>query len=138
MKTICQFLKFGIIGFSNTVISYFLYLGMMFALKPADIRWDFYIANIVGFVLSVLWSFYWNNKFVFKTGEGESRNIWKALLKTYLSYAFSGFVLSNILLWLWVDYLGVSKFVAPIINLVVTVPVNFVLNKLWAFKTKKE
>ena len=32
----------------------------------------------------------------------------------------------------------VSEFVAPIINLLISVPINFVINKFWAFRGKIE
>ena len=32
---------------------------------------------------------------------------------------------------------GNSKFIAPLINLIISVPVNFIMNKMWAFKTEK-
>ena len=51
---------------------------------------DYLIAQLIGFVLSVLWSFYWNNKMVFVQEEGQQRVWWKALLKTYVSYSFTG------------------------------------------------
>ena len=89
-------------------------------------------------MISVAWSFYWNNKYVFKEEEGEKRNIFLALLKTYASYAFTGLFLNSVLSYLWVDVLHWSKLIAPIINLLVSVPVNFFMNKLWAFRTKKK
>lgn len=52
---------------------------------------------MVGFAISVLWSFYWNNKFVFTVGNGQKRNLLKALLKTYILYGFTGIILNNIL-----------------------------------------
>ena len=57
------------------------------------------------------------------------------MLKTYLSYAVTGLLLACIMSWLWVDVLNVSKLIAPLLNLVISVPVNFILNKLWAFKS---
>ena len=33
--------------------------------------------------------------------------------------------------------MGIPELLGPIINLVITTPINFVINKLWAFKTKK-
>lgn len=33
---------------------------------------------------------------------------------------------------------GISKFIAPLINLIISVPVNFIMNKMWAFKTEKQ
>ena len=62
------------------------------------------------------------------------RNILKALLKTYISYGVTGIVLNNILSFLWIDVLGISKLIAPMINLIFSVPINFLLNKYWAFK----
>ena len=129
-----QFVKFGLVGVSNILLSYFINVGVLLLLASKDVSWDYVVANIVAFALSVLWSFYWNNRFVFTQKQNETRNIWKALLKTYASYSVTGMVINNILSWLWIDILGVSKFIAPIINLLISVPLIFILNKFWAFK----
>ena len=138
-STFTEFIKFGLVGVSNTIVSYLLYAVTLQVLIKLNIfpAFDYIIANIVSFLLSVLWSFYWNNKYVFKLKDGEERSIWKALLKTYVSYGVTGIVLNNILLFLWVDILGIHKMVAPIINLVINIPINFFMNKLWAFSKKK-
>lgn len=134
LQGIVQFVKFGIVGASNTVISYVINVLVLLLLKPLNVPWDYIAGNTVAFILSVLWSFYWNNKYVFTVKEGESRNIGRALLKTYISYGFTGIVLNNILSYVWINVLGISKYVAPIINLVISVPLNYIINKLWAFK----
>ena len=134
-----QFVKFGIVGLSNTVISYVLYVAGLLVFRKLDILPDngYLVAQAVAFVLSVLWSFYWNNKLVFALQEGDDRSILKALVKTFISYSFTGLFLSSILLVVWVKVLHISEFIAPIINLLVTVPLNFVINKLWAFRGKR-
>lgn len=131
-----QFVKFGIVGVSNTVVSYVLYVVTLYGLKAAGLMpgADYLMAQGVSFVLSVLWSFYWNNKAVFVLEDGEQRSVWKALLKTYVSYSFTGLFLNTALLVLWVKALHISELIAPLINLVVSVPVNFLINKFWAFK----
>lgn len=131
-----QFVKFGIVGISNTLISYVLYAGSLLILKKFAIMpvGDYLIAQIIAFALSVLWSFYWNNKMVFVQEEGKKRSVMKALLKTYVSYSFTGLFLNSILLALWVQIFHMSEFLAPIINLLISVPVNFLINKFWAFK----
>lgn len=138
-STFTEFIKFGLVGVSNTIVSYLLYAVTLQVLIKLNIfpAFDYIIANIVSFLLSVLWSFYWNNKYVFKLKDGEERSIWRALLKTYVSYGVTGIVLNNILLFLWVDILGIHKMAAPIINLVINIPINFFMNKLWAFSKKK-
>ena len=105
-----QFLRFGIVGLSNTV------------------------AQGIAFVISVVWSFYWNNRIVFTLQDGEKRSILKTFVKTFVSYSFTGLILNSALLILWVRILHISEFVAPIINLLVSVPLNFLINKFWAFK----
>ena len=136
-ESLVQFIKFGMIGVTNTVISYVLNVFVLLALKPLNVSWDFIVGNMVAFILSVLWSFYWNNRFVFTVQEGQHRSIWRSLLKTYVAYGFTGIILNNILSWLWINVLDISKFIAPLINLIISVPVNFIINKMWAFKTEK-
>ena len=135
-QTFKEFLQFGLVGVSNTIISYLLYVVTLLLVSKSGVKFDYIIANIVSWLLSVLWSFYWNNKFVFKKEEGEKRNIWAALFKTYVSYGFTGLILNNILSVLWVSVLHISKMLAPIINLVISIPINFFMNKLWAFGKK--
>ena len=135
-QTFKEFLQFGLVGVSNTIISYLLYVVTLLLVSKSGVKFDYIIANIVSWLLSVLWSFYWNNKFVFKKEEGEKRNIWAALFKTYVSYGFTGLSLNNILSVLWVSVLHISKMLAPIINLVISIPINFFMNKLWAFGKK--
>lgn len=134
-----QFVKFGIVGVSNTIISYLLYVISLFVLRTIEVspKIDYLIAQFIGFVLSVLWSFYWNRKMVFKADNDKVPWL-QALVKTYISYAFSGLFLSTVLSIIWVQLIGIDKMLAPILNLVISVPINFILNKFWAFKEKIE
>lgn len=127
-KTFVQFIKFGLVGVSNTVISYVVYAVLVFFNCP------YLVANLVAFVVSVLNSFFWNHRYVFTLEEGQSRSLWGSLAKTFAAYSVTGIFLSSFLLWFWIDICGISKYVAPIINLLATVPLNFLLNKFWAFK----
>ncbi len=130
-KVMVQFIKFGIVGVSNTLISYVTYM--------AGITWGLHylLANLLAFVVSVINSYYWNSRYVFKQREGERRSKIKAFAKTVLSYAGTGLLLNSILLAVQVDMLGVAEWLAPLINLIITVPLNFILNKLWAFRTEE-
>jgi putative flippase GtrA len=139
-KTVIQFIKFGIVGLSNTLIGYLIYAISLKTLRFFGLfpNADIFIAQLVMFILSVAWSFYWNNKMVFRLEDGEKRNVFLALIKTYVSYAFTSLFLAEVLLHLWVNILGVNEFIAPIINLLITVPLNFIIQKLWAFRKANE
>lgn len=126
-----QFVKFGLVGVSNILVSYLVYLLLTLINVP------YLIANAIGYIVSILNAFYWNYKFVFKPNEKENFVWWKVLLKTFIAYSGSGLVLSSILLVLFIDYMGFDKVIAPILTLFITVPISFLVNKFWAFKYKK-
>ena len=128
-ENLIQFIKFGLVGVSNNLISYGSYVLLV------SIGMHYVPSNIIGFSISVFNAFYWNNKYVFSDSKG-SRVWWKTLIKTYISYAGTGIILSNILLAVWVELFQVPKIIAPIISLMVTIPINFLTNKYWAYKSK--
>ena len=121
-----QFIKFGIVGLSNTLISYIIYAILV------AININYFIASILGFLISVLNSFYWNNKYVFSSDT--KRNLLKVFMKTLISYAGTGLILANILLYVWIDIFLVHELIAPLFNLFITIPLNFLINKFWAYK----
>lgn len=120
-----QFIKFGAVGFLNTAISYITYI---VALKFGA---HYLAASFLGFFLSVINAFYWNNRYVFKNTKSDK---WKMFMKTLSSYAGTGLLLNNILLVVLVDIFHVAAWLAPLVTLIITIPLNFLLNKFWAFK----
>ena len=133
-RNFLQFAKFCVVGVSNTLVNYLLYLLFLYILSNCGMTEKRYLpAHVMAFLLSVLWAYYWNNRYVFAAEEGEKRVWWKALIKTYLSYAFTGLFLNMILLYLWVDVFHLSEVVAPIINIIINVPLNFIINKVFAY-----
>ena len=125
-----QFLKFGLVGLGNTAISYLVYLALVYV-------GVYYIAaSVASFAVGVLNSFFWNHKYVFKDETGE-RSVTRSLIKTYVAYAFTGLIVQNVLLYVYVEALKMSEYAALFFVLPITVPLNYILNKLWAFKTVK-
>ena len=128
---IFQFIKFGLVGASNTLVSMAVYY--IFLWIDPDL---YMVGTVAGTILSIANAFFWNDRFVFKGTENDWKSRLKRLGKTYVSYGGTS-LLSIALVWLEVEVLGVSKALAPIINLLITIPLNFVINKLWTFKKSK-
>lgn len=149
-----QFIKFGLVGVSNTLISEGVYFIIVF------FGGNYLFASFVGFMLSVLNAYYWSNRYVFKESDDKEKRVWwKVLLKTYAAY-FWGYIVHALLLVFWVDIVKLSRFMGPlaavfagfgmekidakmlgeliaaVLNLVITVPMNFVVNKYWAYRQK--
>lgn len=133
-----QFFKFCMVGVSNVAFSYtvnVVTLLLINLVKPG-LKYDYIIANIVAFLLSVYWSFFWNSRKVFHLKTRSKAQRRKALLRSYLCYGFTGILLNNLLSTLWIEGLGISKFISPLLNLVFTIPLNYLTNKKWAFAVK--
>jgi len=120
-----QFLSFGIVGVIKTMAFFAIYYGLFFA------GVHYVLAYAIGFIATVAGAFFLNRKFVFKSDEDKSKT--KQLVKmfaVYLATLFLGFGL----IYLQVDIVGISAVIAPILNYFVTIPLNFILNKYWAFR----
>ena len=150
-----QFIKFALVGVSNTLISEGIYAVLIF------FRMHYIPASFIGFSLSVINAYYWNSKYVFKeNAEGEKRVWHKVFFKTYLAY-FWGYLANAALLAFWIDILKIGRYFAPLaewfarrglerldgqfcgnlaaagLNLLITVPMNYIINKYWAYRQKK-
>lgn len=129
-----KFAGFCIIGISNVIIFYLVNIFCLYLLSSYKNEWDFVIANLVSFVLSVIWSFYWNKKLVFHHEHESFMSELKSLGRAFMAYAFCGIVLNNLLSYLWIHGLNISKLIAPLLNVIVTTPINFFLNDKWTFR----
>lgn len=127
-----QFIKFGLVGVSNSLIALLVYYLVLW-LAPAL----YWMGNALGWVVSVGNSFYWNNKYVFRGSGSGVAGLLRKLGRTYLSYGAT-FFLGAALLCLEVELLRWPKEIAPICNMAVTIPLNFLLNKFWAFRETRE
>ena len=130
-----QFIRYCFIGLSNTLLNYLFYVACLNIIRAvkSGLEYDYMAASFVSFSLCVFWSFFWNSRYVFRDGRDKRR--WAvALVKRYLAYSVSGILLNNVLLYVFISVLGISVYIAPILSLVICVPVNFMLNKYWAFK----
>ena len=133
-----QFVRFGLVGLTNTAISLTIHISVLYLLQKNGLlpKVDYLVAHIFAFLISVLWSFYWNRTFVFHADQ-DGTPWFPALMKAYASYAFTGLFLNSLLLSFWVEVLHVNRYIAPLFSLLITIPLNFILNKFWAFRKKK-
>ena len=101
-----QFIKFAIVGCSNTIINLVVYYSLMY------LGVHYLIAYTCGFLVSVSNAFYWNNKYVFRNKQEKS--LVRILIKVYASYGMS-FLLSVGMIGMLVEVLAISSYIAPLI-----------------------
>jgi len=124
VATVKQFIKFGIVGLTNTAIS----LATYYIAVPQGM--DKFAATTLGFLLGVTNAYIWNVKWVFK---GNSEGFKKTIPKFFATY-ISTYFLSMLLLYLFVDIGGMNEYAAPILYTLITMFINFFLSKFWTFK----
>ena len=135
-EVILQFLKFGIIGFMNTIISYLINNGLYLlflhtqVLGPSETLMR-QTSNLVAFLVTVPIGYVLNSKYTFT--KKEDVVWWKPLVKVYASYSITGLFMNAILNYLF-ELMGIPNYIATFLQLFFTVPTNFLLNKFWAYK----
>lgn len=125
-QKLLQFIKFGFVGASNTVMSFAIYYALIY------ININYIIANTLGYIISSLWGYMLNKKWVFKEG---TETTTKSIVKYYIVYG-SSFLINTLCMYIFVDILRFSKVAAPILTMCITVPYNFIFNKIWTFSNK--
>lgn len=123
-------MKFCIVGVSNTAISLAVYYLFVF-IDPGFYQ----LGNVFGWIVGVLNSFFWNNRYVFHSETKDGGAVLKKIGKTYLAYGAT-WAMSALLLYFEVEVFGLSEKISPLINLLATVPLNYLLNKFWTFREK--
>lgn len=111
-----QALAFAITGTLSTTFMYLLYLGLNKFLS-------FQLSYLIGFSASVVALYFMNTFFVFKSPPSW-KAFWKFPLIYVLQYAVSAFSLEFMVRF------GISETLAPILAVILLLPLTFVLNRL--------
>ena len=127
MKTnssLIQFIKFGIVGISNTLLTAITIWVLLKVLHCSD-----YISNFIGYVVGLLNSFIWNRKWTFKSKTKVSATLFKFILTFAISYILQ---LGN--LYLLLHFTFIDPYICQLLSIVVYTFINFILNKNYTFK----
>ncbi len=122
-----QFIKFGIVGFINTINSWIIYYFLIF------INVNYLISTTLAYFLSSIIGYMLNKKWVFKRNSDMEKS---SIFKYYIVY-ISSYFLNLLCMYVLVDIINISDLFAPILVLFVTVPFNFIFSRIWVFKGKK-
>ncbi|MCW1928845.1 GtrA family protein [Bhargavaea beijingensis] len=114
-----QFLRFLIVGGINTVNYYLLYLLFLHPLS-----FSYLISHILAFFISFIVSYFLNCYFVYRV-----RPTWSKLFKFPLTQIFN-MSIQTFIIFLVVDFWGLSATVAPLLAVVVTVPFTYWVTKI--------
>lgn len=127
-KETLLYLVFGIL---TTIVNIGTYI-----LLTRTIEIDFKYANIIAWLVSIIFAYLTNKFFVFNSKETQK----KILIKEFTSFVgcrvFS-LLIEMILMYIMIDLLLVNDVVVKIITNISVIVLNYVLSKLIIFKNKK-
>jgi len=119
-----KFIKFCLVGVSNTLIDYGIYF-----LLTRGFSLHYLLANFFSFSLAATWSFFWNKYWTFKNYQ---RGIFSQYLKFFL-VSLGGLFWSSLFLYFFVQILNLYDLISKILVIIIVVFWNFFLNKYWTF-----
>jgi putative flippase GtrA len=123
-KSLIQFIKFGIVGISNTLLTALIIWILLRVLHCSD-----YFSNFAGYIVGLLNSFIWNRKWTFESKTKVSITIFKFIVTFAISYLFQ---LGN--LYVLLHFTHIDSYICQLISIVVYTLINFILNKNYTFK----
>jgi putative flippase GtrA len=121
-----QFMKFGIVGVSNTLLTFLVYTLL---LKVFGV-W-YLLASAIGFGVGAVNGFLLNRRWTFRGHVGDARTPLRWTL-----VQSSGLGLNEALLYLWVDGIGLDKLLAQAFATGIVTVVTFLANRAWTFRSE--
>lgn len=112
-----SFARFLISGGVNTAVTYAMYLGLLQVI-------DYKTAYTIAYVTGIMLAFLINRLFVFRTHRG-----WRSLV-TFPFVYLAQYLVGIAVVWAWVAHFHLPAAAAPLLAIVITVPMTFVLSRL--------
>jgi len=120
-----QFIKFGLVGVSSTVIDWGIYLILT---RFAGIY--YLMAKILSFSFAVINSYVWNRRWTFRSNDPQKL---RQFIK-FLIIALVGVVLNTLIMYIVVDYIHLNDLYGLVISSAIVMFWNFLANKFYTFR----
>lgn len=129
-----EIIVYLIVGVINTIVSWAACFLVGLFLDP-DISWQNFIINTVGWIAGVVFGYFANRKYVFKSTNPE-------MMKEFIGFAggrLSTWAMDIVLMFVLVNLIHMDYWIAKIfISSVLVMIANYLLSKFLVFKKKKD
>jgi putative flippase GtrA len=128
MPLVVQFVKFGIVGVSNTLIFFLVYTLL---LKVFGV-W-YVAASGIGFAVGAINGFLWNRRWTFRGHVGDALTPVR-----WFVVQTSGLLVNLGLVYLFVDGAGLGELWGQAVTIVIVTVLTFFANRAWTFRGHAE
>jgi putative flippase GtrA len=122
-----QLVRFGLVGGIGFAVNLAVYAFCVHVLGV-----DYHVAAVIAWLVAVMNNFILNRHWTFDAGDG--RVHFQAMRFLVVSLVAFGF--SLLLLTLFVEVAGIAKVPAQALAVAASMPLNFLGNKLWSFRSE--
>ena len=119
-----QLIKFGAVGGSGYVVNL-----IVFAILAKGFDVHHIAAAIAAFAVAVSNNFFWNRHWTFAAGDGHAG----FQAARFLVISLGGLVINLVVLEVLIKSAGMSELPAQALAVAISMPFNFIGNKLWTF-----
>lgn len=118
---------YGIFGCCSSGLDFLIY-----SIFVHFFCWNYIVSNSISVLAGITTSFCLNRAYNFKVKDHAVQRF-----AVFLTVGLSGMVLSNIILWVCIGYIGINKIIAKLLSIVLVVFFQFLVNKYVTFRSVK-
>jgi putative flippase GtrA len=122
-----------IVGLLTTVVSLVVYFALTRTILDASNSFDLQVANVISWIIAVLFAYVTNRIFVFKS---TNSNILMEFIK-FIGARILSLLLDMSTMFIVVSLLSFSDVIGKILSQIIVIVVNYILSKLLVFKSSK-
>ena len=126
-KEAIDYLFWGGVAFVLSMVLFYLFANVMEIYEQ--------IANILSWIICVIFTYITNRTFVFQSKVKGIKNIFKEF-KDFVTARLLTLVMENVILFVMIDLLTINNMIAKLVGQFVVIVSNYILSKLWIFKKK--
>jgi len=124
-----DYLFWGGVAFVLSMVLFYIFANMMMIEEQ--------IANVITWIICVIFTYLTNRTFVFKSKTTGMKAITKEFTE-FTTARLATLVLENIVLFICIDLLLWHNMIAKLIGQFLVIVSNYILSKLWIFKKKEK
>ncbi|MBR5597786.1 MAG: GtrA family protein [Lachnospiraceae bacterium] len=127
-KEAIDYLFWGGVAFVLSMVLFYLFANVMSLYEQ--------IANIISWIICVIFTYLTNRTFVFQSKVKGLKNIFKEF-KDFVMARLLTLVMENAILFIMIDLLSINNMISKLVGQFVVIVSNYFLSKLWIFKKEK-
>lgn len=137
VKALCvkyeEIVSYLIVGVLNTIVSWAAWFLCAYTILDAQIVWQNFLLSLISWVVGVVFGYFMNRKYVFKSKEANMR-------KEFLQFSggrVSTWILDEVMMILMVNVMYIHEGFSKIFVSVLVMIGNYFISKFFVFKKKK-